>query len=67
MLFVRTTFVCVCISSEATEDDEHRLCTIKVDSNGVISIKPDFNKHRKSYRVENGNLGRGITKKYDLC
>ena len=41
-------------------EDEVVLCTIKVDVNGVVSIKPDFNKGRKAYKVESGGImGRG--------
>ncbi|KFV69556.1 Meckel syndrome type 1 protein, partial [Dryobates pubescens] len=31
---------------------EHVLCTIKVDSNGVITVKPDFNGTKGPYRIE---------------
>ncbi|XP_067864160.1 Meckel syndrome type 1 protein isoform X2 [Heptranchias perlo] len=32
--------------------DEYILCTIKVDNNGVLSIKPDFNGSKAAYRIE---------------
>ncbi|XP_077996076.1 tectonic-like complex member MKS1 [Glandiceps talaboti] len=32
-------------------EDEYVLCTIKVDVNGVISVKPDFNRHRAPYVI----------------
>ncbi|XP_019622108.1 PREDICTED: Meckel syndrome type 1 protein-like [Branchiostoma belcheri] len=32
--------------------DEYVLCSIQVDNNGVISIKPDFNRSRGPYRLE---------------
>ncbi|XP_005986924.1 Meckel syndrome type 1 protein [Latimeria chalumnae] len=31
---------------------EHILCTIKVDSNGVVTVKPDFNGNKGPYRIE---------------
>ncbi|XP_069337243.1 tectonic-like complex member MKS1 isoform X4 [Eulemur rufifrons] len=31
---------------------EHVLCTLKVDSNGVITVKPDFTGLRAPYRIE---------------
>ncbi|KYO33264.1 tectonic-like complex member MKS1 isoform X1 [Alligator mississippiensis] len=31
---------------------EHVLCTIKVDSNGVITVKPDFTGTKGAYRIE---------------
>lgn len=42
-----------------TEDDEFVLCTIKVDANGVITMKPNFNQNRKPYRIETDSLGKG--------
>lgn len=33
--------------------DEHVLCRITVDSHGVVSVTPDFNKDRPAHRVEN--------------
>lgn len=36
------------------------LCTIKIDGNGVLSIKPDFNKGRKPYNTGgSGSAGQG--------
>ncbi|XP_038615257.1 Meckel syndrome type 1 protein [Tachyglossus aculeatus] len=31
---------------------EHVLCTLKVDSNGVITVKPDFTGSKGAYRIE---------------
>ncbi|XP_072813737.1 tectonic-like complex member MKS1 isoform X4 [Vicugna pacos] len=33
---------------------EHVLCTLKVDSNGVITVKPDFTGLKGPYRIETG-------------
>ncbi|XP_054857378.1 tectonic-like complex member MKS1 [Eublepharis macularius] len=33
-------------------DCEHVLCTIRVDSNGVITVKPDFTGTKGPYRIE---------------
>ncbi|NXS60957.1 MKS1 protein, partial [Brachypteracias leptosomus] len=33
-------------------EHEHVLCTIKVDSNGVITVKPDFTGTKEAYKVE---------------
>ncbi|XP_048374569.1 Meckel syndrome type 1 protein [Sphaerodactylus townsendi] len=33
-------------------DCEHVLCTIRVDSNGVITVKPDFTGTKGAYRIE---------------
>jgi len=41
------------------EADEAVLCTLKVDCNGVLSVKPDFNKGRRAYKVGGGLNGRG--------
>ena len=46
---------------EPTEDDEFVLCTIKVDANGVITMKPNFNHNGKPYRIETDSLGKGDT------
>ena len=41
-------------------EDEVVLATIKVDSNGVLSCKPDSNKGHKPYKVESGSTrGKG--------
>ena len=45
--------------SEPLEKNEVVLVTIKMDSNGVLSIKPDYNKGRKPYKADQGMLGRG--------
>ena len=45
----------------ATEFDEAVLCTLKVDCNGVLSVKPDFNKGRRAYKVGGGLNGRGMS------
>ncbi|XP_074641528.1 tectonic-like complex member MKS1 [Tubulanus polymorphus] len=42
----------------STDDDEFVLCTINVDSNGVVSVCPDFSRGRKPYRVETSTMGR---------
>ncbi|XP_031428421.1 Meckel syndrome type 1 protein [Clupea harengus] len=34
------------------KENEYVLCTIRADSNGVITIKPDFNNSKGPYRVE---------------
>ncbi|XP_067933595.1 tectonic-like complex member MKS1 [Watersipora subatra] len=44
----------------ATEDDEHVLCSIKVDANGVITMKPNFNQSSKPYRIETDSLGKEV-------
>ena len=49
----------LCICRDATEMDEYVLCTVQVDSRGVIAVTPDFNRGRRAYKVEAGNLGRG--------
>ncbi|XP_078404595.1 tectonic-like complex member MKS1 isoform X2 [Cetorhinus maximus] len=33
-------------------EDEYVLCTIKMDNNGVLSIKPDFSGSKSAYRIE---------------
>uniref|UniRef100_A0ACB8EEI1 Pleiotropic negative transcriptional regulator n=1 Tax=Sphaerodactylus townsendi TaxID=933632 RepID=A0ACB8EEI1_9SAUR len=38
-------------------DCEHVLCTIRVDSNGVITVKPDFTGTKGAYRSEESALG----------
>lgn len=50
----------ISIHREPTESDEFILCTIKFDANGVISIRPDFNKGRKAYKIEAAGIGRGM-------
>ncbi|XP_035288228.1 Meckel syndrome type 1 protein [Anguilla anguilla] len=34
------------------KENEHVLCTVKADSNGVITVKPDFNNSKGAYRLE---------------
>lgn len=34
------------------KNHEHVLCTLKVDSNGVITVKPDFTGLKGPYRIE---------------
>ncbi|CAG5126400.1 unnamed protein product [Candidula unifasciata] len=36
----------------ATEADEYILCALKVDANGVLSVRPDFTSGRKPYSIE---------------
>ncbi|XP_013384089.1 Meckel syndrome type 1 protein [Lingula anatina] len=58
-----TMYIMVDLSSaddEATIEDEYVLCVIKVDINGVISIKPDFSKGKKPYRIETQSIGREV-------
>ena len=44
----------------ATPEEEVVLCTIRIDSGGVVSIHPDFNRGRKAYIAEsNKDYGRG--------
>ena len=44
----------------ATDEEEVVLCTIQIDSNGVLSINPDFNRGRKAYVKETmKEFGRG--------
>ena len=47
----------------STEADEVVLCTLKIDANGVLSIKPDFSKGRQPYRAGGGlaSNGRGMS------
>lgn len=56
---VTTGNSCHLLPREPTESDEFVLCTIKADANGVISIRPDFNKGRKAYKIEAAGMGRG--------
>lgn len=44
----------------ATDEEEVVLCTIQMDSSGVLSIHPDFNRGRKAYVKESQkDFGRG--------
>ncbi|EDV20131.1 Meckel syndrome type 1 protein [Trichoplax sp. H2] len=36
---------------EPTKEDEYVLCSVTINSNGLISIKPDFNTSNSSYRI----------------
>nr|XP_006818832.1 PREDICTED: Meckel syndrome type 1 protein homolog [Saccoglossus kowalevskii] len=54
--FINTPFqamrIMADLSAKGTQPEigeEYLLCTIKVDVNGVISVKPDFNRHRPAY------------------
>jgi len=47
-------------------DDEFVLCVIQMDSRGVLSVQPDFNKGRKPYRLVAGVLGSGRGGYYGL-
>ncbi|XP_046899099.1 Meckel syndrome type 1 protein isoform X1 [Hypomesus transpacificus] len=42
------------------QESECLLCTIRADSNGVVTIKPDFNKGKEPYRVEAGEERREV-------
>lgn len=35
--------------------DEHQLCEVKIDDNGMVIISPDFNLDKPPYRVENSH------------
>jgi hypothetical protein len=41
------------------EGDEVVLCSLQLDANGVLCIRPDFNRGRKPYVAETASLGRG--------
>ena len=43
----------------AEEQDEYVLCSLQVNANGVLCIRPDFNRGRKPYIIETMTLGRG--------
>ncbi|XP_071946309.1 tectonic-like complex member MKS1 [Antedon mediterranea] len=43
---------------EPCSSDEYVLCTIKVDTNGVISINPDFNRSRPPYSITTDSAKR---------
>ncbi|CAH1802231.1 unnamed protein product, partial [Owenia fusiformis] len=60
---VQTMFIMADLSmkeKEAVEADEVVLCTLKYDNHSVLSIKPDFTKTKKPYRIETGALGRDL-------
>uniref|UniRef100_A0A672MTC4 Meckel syndrome type 1 protein-like n=1 Tax=Sinocyclocheilus grahami TaxID=75366 RepID=A0A672MTC4_SINGR len=46
------------------KENEYVLCTIKADSNGVITIKPDFNNNRGAYRLETQGEKKEVWKLY---
>uniref|UniRef100_A0A673MY26 Meckel syndrome type 1 protein homolog n=1 Tax=Sinocyclocheilus rhinocerous TaxID=307959 RepID=A0A673MY26_9TELE len=46
------------------KENEYVLCTIKADSNGVITIKPDFNNNRGAYRLETQGEKREVWRLY---
>ncbi|CAM9703701.1 unnamed protein product [Bubo scandiacus] len=41
---------------------EHVLCTVKVDGNGVITVKPDFTGAKGAYRIEQDGEKREVWK-----
>lgn len=44
------TLVLPLVSRLGYKKHEHVLCTLKVDSNGVITVKPDFTGSKGPYR-----------------
>ncbi|XP_061196324.1 uncharacterized protein LOC133204586 [Saccostrea echinata] len=42
------------------EGDEVILCSLQLDANGVLCIRPDFNRGRKPYVAETASLGREV-------
>ncbi|XP_005107275.1 Meckel syndrome type 1 protein [Aplysia californica] len=46
--------------SPADETDEYVLCTLKVDANGVLSVRPDFTCGRKPYSIETFRTREGF-------
>ncbi|KAL8615771.1 hypothetical protein ACOMHN_040266 [Nucella lapillus] len=42
------------------ERDEYVLCCLQVNANGVLCIRPDFNRGRKPYIIETLTLGRDV-------
>ncbi|XP_055056892.2 tectonic-like complex member MKS1 [Misgurnus anguillicaudatus] len=46
------------------KENEYVLCTIRADSNGVITIKPDFNNNRGAYRIETVGEKREVWQLY---
>ncbi|XP_046570750.1 Meckel syndrome type 1 protein-like [Haliotis rubra] len=40
----------------AHETDEYILCMLQIDANGVLSIRPDFNRGRKPYLIETASV-----------
>ncbi|XP_066516266.1 Meckel syndrome type 1 protein isoform X2 [Hoplias malabaricus] len=46
------------------KENEYVLCTIKTDSNGVVTVKPDFNNNRGPYRLETEGEKREVWRLY---
>ncbi|XP_048582858.1 Meckel syndrome type 1 protein isoform X2 [Nematostella vectensis] len=46
--------------SKSTPQDEYTLCTIKIDINGQILVKPDFNGGHLGYRIETQTESRDV-------
>ncbi|KAK7087621.1 tectonic-like complex member MKS1 [Littorina saxatilis] len=44
----------------AEEQDEYVLCCLQVNANGVLCIRPDFNRGRKPYIIETITIGREV-------
>ena len=51
--------ISICYTSGFTQKNEYILCTIKVDANGTVIVKPDFNDSTRPYYVETGGFGNG--------
>ena len=45
-----TVCVCVCVSRLGLKENECLLFTVRTDGNGVVLLKPDFNKGKEPYR-----------------
>ena len=39
--------------------DEYVVCSLQVDANGVLCVRPDFNSGQKGYIIETSTRGRG--------
>uniref|UniRef100_A0AAR2IZW4 MKS transition zone complex subunit 1 n=1 Tax=Pygocentrus nattereri TaxID=42514 RepID=A0AAR2IZW4_PYGNA len=46
------------------KENEYVLCTVRADSNGVITLKPDFNNNRGPYRLETEGEKREVWRLY---
>ncbi|KAL7838575.1 hypothetical protein AOLI_G00269790 [Acnodon oligacanthus] len=46
------------------KENEYVLCTVRADSNGVITLKPDFNNQRGPYRLETEGEKREVWRLY---
>ncbi|XP_064612245.1 tectonic-like complex member MKS1 [Liolophura sinensis] len=60
---VQTMFImadCSPTERPAEASDEIVVCSIQIDANGVLAIRPDFNKGRKPYVIETTGLGRDV-------